>query len=506
MLRNRKDAPTNDDELILKSLAGSLPVRDFVFEGRRLRFDASALRLQKMRGAIQQQLFTPLSALLEIYGLLDGITNGNGSVQELGASITRKLREVRPAQLPADSSKTLRQFAASVDLGAAQSKLNDLMRSGGEAEVKRRLVQELAAALHTELGVTLLTYCYGYYGSPEIDTLAFDVNFIRKHDFLDSRWPRRAWHSARLQEEKDCGSFVAGSVSGLGYVLARLEAAPSTLGLADEDAMLLPTMLAGMRAVRLTLRTDRAQEYTALVTRLGRELLTLAVLQNGLREWCDHVLAGFVPPKRRESVIKALARFETGALTHVLTPSEFFFLGETYLRAVEDRRAARDGEGTRDPPALSCPVLDRLREIVADAAQPDVALFRKEVIQYGILLHRRLGLNTFTLASPESYENLDGNAGREMLFERMCDLKIRLADLHYALGVPAFVTEVETELALRDILPRSERVLLHGWKLVLDRINRLGVDNTQSWIEEAVSRGWLVPAEEGDTRAGVESR
>jgi hypothetical protein len=88
----------------------------------------------------------------------------------------------------------------------------------------------------------------------------------------------------------------------------------------------------------------------------------------------------------------------------------------------------------------------------------------------------------------------------------MCDLKIRLADLHYALGLPAFVAEVETELALRDILPKSERIPLHGWKLVLDRVNRLGVDNTQSWIEEAVSRGWLLPAEEGDTRAGTEPR
>jgi tetratricopeptide (TPR) repeat protein len=506
VLRHSKDAPANEDELILKSLAGSLPVRDFVFEGRRLRFDASALRLQKMKGAIQQQLFTPLSTLLEIYGLLDGITSGNGSVQELGASIARKLQEIRPAQLPADSSKTLRQLVASIDLGVAQSKLNDLVRSGGEAEVKRRLVQELAAALHPELGVTLLTYCYSYYGSPEIDTLAFDVNFIRKHDFLDSRWPRRAWHSARLQEERDFGSFVAGSVSGLGCVLARLETAPSTLGLTEEDAMLLPTMLAGMRAVRPTLRTERAQEYAALMTRLGRELLTLAVLQNGLREWCDHVLADFVPPRRRESVIKALAHFETGPLTHVLTPSEFFFLGEAYLRAVEDRRAGRDGEETRDPPAISCPVLDRLREIVADAARADAATFRKEVIQYGILLQRRLGLNSFTLASPESYEHLDRNAGREMLFERMCDLKIRLADLHYALGLPAFVAEVETELALRDILPRSEKVLPHGWKLVLDRINRLGVDNTQSWIEEAVSRGWLLPVEEGDTRTGVEPR
>ena len=83
---------------------------------------------------------------------------------------------------------------------------------------------------------------------------------------------------------------------------------------------------------------------------------------------------------------------------------------------------------------------------------------------------------------------------------------MRLADLHYALGLPAFVTAVDMELAMRDMLPRSEKIPLHGWRLVIDRINRLGSDNTQRWIEEAVSRGWLVPAEESEARAAAEPR
>jgi hypothetical protein len=419
---------------------------------------------------------------------------------------------------------------AGIDLDAAQVKVKELLSLSTNPGGRRRLTQELAAAFHPELGITLLAYCYAYYGSPAIDTLTFDVNFIRKHDVLGGESSRYIWRPAHLDGNQDTSSFIAGSVAGLGYVLAGLETASAALGLTEEDASLLPTMLAGMRAVRPALRTERAQEYVALLTRLGRELVTIAVLDKRLSEWCDEVLGRLVSPKRHQSVSEALARLETGVVTRVLTPSELFFLGQAYLDSTEnmnadvnredvrgpsarsaaapaaDGRAAYPPDGGEQVPAVSCPVLDRLKEIVADAARVDAGAFRKEVAQYGVPLHSRLRLDTFTLASPESYEHLEQSRKKGILFDRMCDLKIRLADLHYALGLPAFVAEVEQELALRDILPKLENVQVHSWKQVLDRINRLGINNTRSWIEEALSRGWLIVADEGEKRTEAELR
>jgi hypothetical protein len=482
------------DELILRGLTGRRPVRELMFEGRELRYDASTLSLQNMRGAIQHQQYTPLSTLLQIYSLLEEISKGGKEAAELGDSVARLLGEVRPAQLPAGSSKDLRRLAAGIDLEAAQKKWSEFGRSQNDPVGLRRLARKLAADLHPELGVGLLVYCYAYYGSPAIDALAFDVNFVRKHDFLGQGAPssRDVWHSARLSEDAENGSFVAGSLSGLGCVLSQLETASASLGLEERDSTLLPTMLAELRAIRPALLTDRAQEFAALLTRFGRELLTLAVLDGELRLWCDSVLGRFVPPRRRESIGGALEHLETDTLARLLTPSEFFFLGQAYVQA---------SEAHEQVPALNCPVLDRIREILAEASRSGMNRFREEISQFGFALRGRLGLDAFSVASPESYEDLELSERTGGLFDRICDLKIRLADLQYSLGLPAFVMEVEGELALRDVLPKSEKVQAHSWKLVLDRISRLSIDRTRGWMEEALSRGWLAPASETQTHA-----
>ncbi len=96
----------------------------------------------------------------------------------------------------------------------------------------------------------------------------------------------------------------------------------------------------------------------------------------------------------------------------------------------------------------------------------------------------------------EPYEELESRNREETLYERICDLKIRLAEINYALGIPAFLAEVEGELALRDILPRSAPVRTSSWKMALEQISRLGTANARRWIEELLSRDTLtLPAE-----------
>ena len=77
----------------------------------------------------------------------------------------------------------------------------------------------------------------------------------------------------------------------------------------------------------------------------------------------------------------------------------------------------------------------------------------------------------------------------------LCDLRMRLAELHYALGLPAWVSEVDGEFALREILPRSADGSSGDWKLALERITRLRPEHVYNWIEEALNRGMLTPSE-----------
>ena len=68
----------------------------------------------------------------------------------------------------------------------------------------------------------------------------------------------------------------------------------------------------------------------------------------------------------------------------------------------------------------------------------------------GTLLRRRLGLSQLSLDRLDSYEGLERSMRMDILYERICDLKIRLAELNYSLGLPARIGELESELALRD--------------------------------------------------------
>ncbi len=169
--------------------------------------------------------------------------------------------------------------------------------------------QEIFAALHTELGVTLLTYCYAYHGAAETDALAFDANFVRKHSFYDrSNTKGAGWTAARLEQKEGLGAYILGSVSGLGFELSNLETAQSAQSFGRrEGKSLVPTILSGLRAMHRTLLSDRAQEYVALSVRSGREALALSGIFTEVRSWCDSFLSNLVPPKRRERAM-ALAK------------------------------------------------------------------------------------------------------------------------------------------------------------------------------------------------------
>jgi len=218
-----------------------------------------------------------------------------------------------------------------------------------------------------------------------------------------------------------------------------------------------------------------------------------------------------------------------------LSPSELFLLGEAYLNSSETHSegeragsalpylethvqvgqafsahqesgpSATGGNGSYqespassdDPSKQDCPVQRRLRQILPPSDSSAAAGFRQEVQQYGALLRKRLGLNQLSLSIEDSYEQLEISGREEVLFERLCDLKIRLAEIDHALGLPASLGEVVGELAIRDILPRSTAIRTNSWKLVLEQIGRLETDNARSWIDELINRGILTLSAKG---------
>jgi tetratricopeptide (TPR) repeat protein len=519
-------------ELVLQGLAGTNQPREFVFEGKQLQLDLTGYKLQRMKTAIQQQVYTPLEQLLEIYAALLELQSGKPAASAALQNLEKGLRETKGAEFSIrskgltapENTKALKQSVAHVEIEPLRQKVVPLSQGNqGQASISK-VASEIASALHTELSITLLSYCYAYHGSPETDALAFDPNFIRKHDFSGQGLRAdTAWGATRLEQKEGVGTSFAGSVSGLGFELSRLETAQSVQSFGRREGRgLVPTLLTGMRIIRPSLRSDRAQEYVALSVRLGREILALSAVNATLRLWCENFLRTLVSPRRRERALQLVQEGNARAAGAVLSASELFFIGEAYLASFQglpqrspssdiagvDAGNSGSAEGTSGNSSngngsahgllsvessldVDCPVLVRIKEIIPAQGSSEAQQFRREVEQYGILLRRRVGLSQLSFSLADSYEQLERNSREELLYERICDLKIKIAELSYSLGLPAYLGEVLGELAVRDILPQSAAVRTNSWKLALEQIGRLEPENARNWVEELLNRGIL---------------
>jgi len=509
------DQPAATPELVLAALAGRDPPQSFAIDNLRLRFRASSHRLARMRGTTQLQRFVSLQKLLKIYRLLDQLKMENVQTGSWVESLAAAMDELEPALLEGNLSDKERGAVAHTDFVGLRRELSRLRESeaGPSPEMLAGFADRVAASLHTEMGVTLLTYCYAYKGSPEIDALAFDPNFIRKHSFFgEIRISASGWSPTSLKQREGVGSYLAGSISGLGFQLRRLEWAESLISLRkNEGKELGAAMLSNLKGVRRPYRTNRAQEYVALTTSLARELLALAASEEPIFRWCRAELSHLMSPLRRNRVASGIR--EGDPIISSLTPSELFQLGRAYLQSMDGRSypaassvTGLDSEESgapeetigRDPAALrggvtdfDLPVLTRLRRVVPEEGTEDATAFDRETAQYGVSLHRRFGLSLLSIELMDSYERLDHNAPPDLLYDRICDLKIRLAEINHSLGLPAYLSEVLGEVALRSILPKSAPVQSGTWRETLANIAELGPGEAREWIEELLHQGIL---------------
>jgi tetratricopeptide (TPR) repeat protein len=488
--------PDGGDDPLMRALAGTAPDETFVFDGREFRLSGSGFRLQRMKAAIQQQSVAGLGALLDAYAVLSRIGPGapaENAIHELA----EKLKAVASAQRLKDVTKDGLRSVAHGDVEMMLEKLEAArtQRSGAVP-----IADLIASGLHVELGVSLLSYCYADNATPDIDLLTFDPHFIRKHRFyIDTPGARGTWRGAYLDQSGTAGSIMTGSLSGLDRELGRLETLQSGQSLGIEATGIVPTLLSGLRAVPYAMRSDRAQEYVALCARLGLELAILARDDGKLCAWVLRHAAGFISPKRQELLVGWLSHPGTSPEAQVLSPSELFLLGRGY---VEDGGGechswnilCAGANGGPPVPYLHSPTLERLRGIPPAAGTPEAAEFQREVDLYGPQAHSRIGINTLSFSILDSYENLDKGLREQILFERICDLRIRLAELNYSLGLPPALAAFEGELAIRDIVPASEQAQSNNWRLALEQIARLRPANIRSWIEELTSRGCLTEA------------
>lgn len=501
--------PADSPDLLEEALAGPTGQQVFLFGGAPIVQDNHTEQLQRIKSAIRQQRLASTPELLQAIQLTRKIQLSREPHFDWLQSFADKINKL-PAPAPVTASSPNKDRvppsprSGYEDLVKELEVLSVLTSGGGYQARTPEVLKQAAAVLHAELGLTLLGHCYAYYATPQTAALSYDPDFIRKHDFYRHRQPSvSGWSGAELlvEQGKERAGAITGSLSGLGIQLHQLETAASAQSFGRRDwSKVVPAMLSGMRVTPQPLRTDQAQEYVALSVRLGRELLALCSSAPASSAWCDPHISALVSPLRRENIAGFLSRGDLASAVNLFSPSELFFLAEAYLLAVDALpsracgRLSAYGCGTNPPskaPEIASPALERLREIIPGEGSPESDAFQREVEQYGCSVWRRLGITDNSFRFCDSYEQLQDYTLRDLLFDRVIDVKIRLAETSYAAGVPASVGAMVGDLALQNLIADPASTRVDTWNDVMKEIARLGPGYVGGWMEELLNRGIL---------------
>jgi hypothetical protein len=467
----------NSRDPILSALSGNKDSDAFTAGGKHI-------QLQRMRQIYESQSCNPINDILQFYDLIKKIRNAKSKSEadsffEKASEILRHFRssEWTPGGINEDRN------------GIAQIERTRMrLEDGAGRQVSLVQLQKIAGQLHTELSVTLLTYCYAYSGDPRINILIFDPNFVRKHRFADSG-PRADFPWTRCHfEQGPMDSFMAGSLSGLGFEMERLLIAQSNHESASEsENRLAAAVLSGIRSIRTDLFSDRGQQYVALTTQLGRSLLSMSTGNDKLRQFAVGSLSQLISQKRLEELNSLLDEKDPEGGAHALSPSDLFLLGRLFF----DSPASKHDPDLEDNSALS-----GLVKIVPPYGSEEYNKFVQEIDQYGIQLGSRIGLFQLSFGTMDSYERLAAGIRPQLLYDRVCDLKIRIAELNYAAQLPA--SEAEIEFALNSIISQSSQVHAADWKTLVEKINSLSRHDVLKWMNELVAQDTLKRQNPGD--------
>jgi len=507
-------------DLLLQGLAGRERAQSFLFSGNPLLDDATAERLRRMKAAIQSQRVLSIPDLLLMIRTVQRTRTSSGIPADALQSMARAL-----AKIPAATSA-----AAPGAKGQAPYKMrhedtvNDLevlsLLPKPSPERIARAMQEAAAALDAELGIALLAHCYAYYGTPQTAALTYDPDFVRRHEFYPdgtSRWVPAEF--AQSEDKKDAAgriNHIRGSLSGLGLQLHVAETGASARSFGRQEWMNLPpTLLSEIRQTPRRLQTERAQAYVALVVSLSRELLALRASDPSSAQWCDSCVSQLLSPLRKEQLYSVLGRGNFLDAISVFSPSELFLLGERYLVArgfLPSSASYRlTGIDTADggdcvgnqakAQEITGPTIERLRELIPEQGSAAFEDFEAEVEQYGPFLGARIGVTENSLRFCDPYEMLDNYPQRDLLFARVFDLKVRLAELGYAAALPASIGGILGEAAIDNMLADPMAAHIDTWNDVVTQIERMGLGSVRNWIEELLGRGVLTttPGKPADT-------
>jgi hypothetical protein len=270
------------------------------------------------------------------------------------------------------------------------------------------------------VGEALLGQVYALSACPALESVPFNSDLVRKHDFGTPPWSAT---------QVDASGRISGNLVRLSQALARLAAASSVYG-AQRSAFVEET-LNSFQLIRRRWVTRDGEEFVARTIDLGEEVLALYYKQNPSTVGAFKQLDHFMTQRRALAVKTLVERGEIATAMRVMTLSELYALGKFYL----DQRVATTPlvNLSAEPGALGAlaRVISRSQPEAVNEISPRL---RREIDQFGMSTMSLTGLSRLELIEPEPYEYAVGFKDDFRLAERVQDLKLALARRSHRLG------------------------------------------------------------------------
>ncbi|MGW8180761.1 MAG: hypothetical protein ACWGQW_18675, partial [bacterium] len=297
---------------------------------------------------------------------------------------------------------------------------------------------------------------------------------------LGSHGPQKmggSWGQPILVKDKVLGSRIVGCLAGISRPLARLKAeqlrAQSSTRFADSTYPV--TQKLAVELVDSSKLTNGALVCAAGAMELARAVFAASLVDPKLRSFVLTEIDRLCGSRRSWEARRYLEIGELSDALKLMLPSELFHIGKEY------RLRHTEGGLSQEPVSTDIDWFFRNDPGCVWHSTHTVESSTKEL---GFPLTTYFGVDLLLLSNLSSVEASTTFNSPHRAAERSCELKLRMADLFWRMGLPSPLFKLVCDKILNRVLPRIGQVDREDWKAVTEQLQSVSEEDVQAVLSE----------------------